>query len=95
MRPSEIAKRVKKTNGKLGKVDSVRKTIRKFKRTKGKWDGERTPGSGPPGKLTEKGKAQIVKLVFAKRGKAVVRVGTLASNTPTNGAYNCHVNKNT
>ena len=72
MRPSEIAKRVKKTNGKLGKVDSVRKTIRKFKRTKGKWDGERKPGSGPPCKLTEKEKADIVKLVFAKRGKAVV-----------------------
>ena len=34
MRPSEIAKRVKKTNGKLGKVDSVRKTIRKFKKFK-------------------------------------------------------------
>ena len=74
MRPSEIAKRAKKTSGKLGKVDSVRKTIRKFKRIKGKWDGERKLGSGPPCKLTEKEKAEIVKLVFAKRGKAVVTI---------------------
>ena len=37
MRPSEIAKRVEKTNGKLGKVGSVRKTIRKFKRIRLNW----------------------------------------------------------
>ena len=37
MRPSEIAKRVEKTNGKLGKVGSMRKTIRKFKRIRLNW----------------------------------------------------------
>ena len=57
MLPSELAERVKKTSGKVGKVDSLSKTIRKFKRSKGKWDGERKPGSGAPCKLTEKEKA--------------------------------------
>ena len=48
MRPLGLPKRVTKTNGKLGMVDSVRKVIQKFKHFKRKWDGERKVGSGVP-----------------------------------------------
>ena len=67
MRPSRIAKLIKKTNGKLGKVDAVRKTTRKHNDSKGKWRGQRKPSSGALSKFSQKENHRIVRLVFERR----------------------------
>ena len=82
MRASTIAKLVKKTNGKLGKVDAVRKTIRKHNDSKGKWRGQRKPGSGAPSKLSQTEKDRIVKLLFEKRGSSVATIAYIQQSIP-------------
>ena len=73
MAPVKIARKVRKADGTLPKVRSVQKTICKAKADPS-WRGQNSAAGGRPPILSSMEKKELTRLVFRKRGKAIVTV---------------------